>query len=155
MVDTNWAPMAFPKRTTVMTRGLTGSRTSRLNRLTGEMVRIGDVWAPVSSAALWPGSAGVSLVRVQVPINVPVGDSVPLVIEAWDAGRNCGRRPTFSGVPGAAHGRDIRVQPHRPISALAHRRRNERRELERGGDECAYARTRGAARTVQHDGQGD
>jgi len=53
------------------------------NPLRGVMVKIGSSWAPVSSAALVPGRAGVSLVRVQVPVNAPVGDAIPLVLEAW------------------------------------------------------------------------
>jgi uncharacterized protein (TIGR03437 family) len=53
------------------------------NSLRGVMVQIGSAWCPVSNAALIPGSTGVSLIRIQVPINAPVGDAVPLIIQAW------------------------------------------------------------------------
>ena len=54
------------------------------NSLRGVMVSIGSAWVPVLSAALIPGQTGVSSIRVQVPINAPVGNTVPLVINAWD-----------------------------------------------------------------------
>jgi len=63
--------------------GQPASASSPGNSLRGVMVQIGSAWAPVSSAALIPGSTGVSLIRVQVPINAPVGNSVPLAITAW------------------------------------------------------------------------
>lgn len=63
--------------------GQAASATYPGNPEMGVMISIGSAWAPVSSAALVPGAAGVSMLRVQVPINASTGDSVPLVISAW------------------------------------------------------------------------